>query len=172
MCCKSKQKWTLFLQGVIHDPWVEKESNWMNQCLMYNWSDGTDATTMLQRNTQFSNFQECEMNEDTQAPHRRWHMVEGQKKQWNDQLRDTYVPIFLIAWAYEGINCAVNKVYCACCCLSWVVLSAFYHLIGIHSSYLWPSVQKQENRNLQNLQPARNRLTNHAGMMTILRNPS
>ena len=42
----------------------------MNQCLMYNWSDGTDATTMLQRNTQFSNLQECELNEDTQAPHR------------------------------------------------------------------------------------------------------
>lgn len=85
----------------------------MNQCLMYSWSDGTDATTMLQRNTQFGNFQECELNEDTQAP-----TGGGQKKQWNDQLRDTYVPIFLIAWAYECIDCAVNKVYCACCCLS------------------------------------------------------
>lgn len=35
---------------------------------MYNGSDGTDATTMLRRNTEFSNFQECELNEDTQAP--------------------------------------------------------------------------------------------------------
>lgn len=60
-----------------------------------------------------------------------------------------------IAW-YGHNSCSllfVNKVYCACCFLSWVVLWVFYRLIGTRSSYWWLPVQKKDYRSSQNLQP-------------------
>jgi hypothetical protein len=50
------------------------------------------------------------------------------------------------------IAASVNKVYYACYFLSWVVLRAFYRLVGNRSSYWWLPVLKQESRSSRNLQ--------------------
>ena len=69
----------------------------------------------------------------------------------NDQLSDKYVPG---TWSCRMVTTTaafVNRVYYACCFLSWVVLWVSYRLIGTRSSYWWLSVQKLENRSSQNL---------------------